>query len=115
MTAFDDVKQFEGKDVLVVSKHGTVYVGRVSDLKEPSSKDEKDTIALGRFRYYRFSKRDPRDILEYIIKDMNPNAEGRDLAWYGVPQFPFKKTDMFYDISIEENQIRRISKYPQQL
>jgi len=89
MTTLDYIKQFEGKNVLVLSKHESIYIGEISEIRRPTPNATRNgTVAIARFNHQRicnsYNPRNPRKFLE------DPSID---------EDFPCKETDKFYDIT----------------
>ena len=56
-TTLDEVKKYEGKDIIILTKNKTVYAGRVSNVRAPGNGEIKpDNVAIMDFNHYRWCK-----------------------------------------------------------
>lgn len=90
MTTLGYIEQFEGKDVLVVTKNrSSIYIGRITEVRCPISHDTGNgTVAIARFNHQKicgsYNHRNRGNFLENLGTDEN---------------FHFKKADKIYDLT----------------
>ena len=56
MTTIDEIKAVEGKRVMVWTKHGSIYIGKMTNPRPPKDHEEGVTAAYVEFDYKRYHK-----------------------------------------------------------
>lgn len=81
MTILDEIKEFEGKTALISTENGSVYIGRVSNVRPG---DEKDVVALIGLKYKR------------IGEEITLQGTERTMRTGETNEFPVRRTDKFF-------------------